>query len=355
MLKDDALEELAEIKKFAVILKKIPNYTYFFLIENITLCPVSKLTDEDLYEFNNKCKSLVKHDFSGSNINLKLDRLLILQMPYGGISLSKFIDTHNSSISLKNIHISLIKLLQNGIIPMNKKDLYHCDIKSSNILIQESKENILYPKLIDWGLSVYFKNKNVIPDNLFRRPFQFNVPFSIILFSDTFVKMYQEFLNTHSTPTTYLYREFTINFILIWINERGLGHLKAINKQISKLYEKNIKIKNKNNILKYDFTYYHIIEYISSILEKYTIKGIFLIDRYFKEVFIKNVDIWGFICSYYPIYDVLYNNYNNLNDTKLELLNNIKYLIIHFLFENSTTAISYNEVIQFLNRITPLF
>ena len=50
-------------------------------------------------------------------------------------------------------------------------------------------------RLIDWGLSVYLKgaNKNNrnnrhIPDNLNRRPFQFNVPFSVILFNKKFLE-----------------------------------------------------------------------------------------------------------------------------------------------------------------------
>ena len=355
MLKEDAVEELEEIKTFSSILKKIKNYKNYFLIDDITLCKVSTLSKEDLYDFNNKCKSLYKNDFIASNINFKLNQLLMLNMPYGGINLSSYIEEHPSSITLKKLHISLINLFKNGIIPMNKKDLYHCDIKASNVLVLESAKNILYPRLIDWGLSVYFKNKKQIPDNLFRRPFQFNTPFSIIIFSDTFVNLYQEFLNNTPNPTNYLYREFTINFILKWIQERGMGHLNAINKLISKLYSKSIDYQNKSNILKYDFTYYHIIEYIASILENFTINGTFHVDKYFKEVFIKNIDIWGFICCYYPIYDLLYENYNSLNNNDLELMNNLKYLIIHFQFENSTNPISYGDLLLFLERITPLF
>ena len=355
MLKQDALDELEEIKTFSSILKKIKNYTNYFLIENITLCPVTKLSKEDLYDFNNKCSSLVKRGILASDINVKLDQLLMLNMPFGGNSLGQYIEEHPSSISLKTLHVSLIKLLKNGIIPMNKKDLYHCDIKASNVLVLQSSQNILYPRLIDWGLSVHFNNKNQIPDNLFRRSFQFNVPFSVVIFSDTFVNMYQQFLDNTPNKTTYIYREFAINFILKWVGERGMGHLNAINKQITKLYDNSIKYQNKSNILKYDFTYYHVIEYIASILEKFTIKGKFYIDKYFKEVFIKNIDIWGFVCCYYPIYDLLYENYDSLNNNDLELMNNLKYLIIHFLFETSTTKISNIDLLHFLERITPLF
>ena len=65
---------------------------------------------------------------------------------------------------------------------MNKLNVYHCDIKDTNVVVK--KETNLKTRLIDWGLSfVHNKNKIGIPNKLYRRPFQFNVPFSSILFN----------------------------------------------------------------------------------------------------------------------------------------------------------------------------
>ena len=64
---------------------------------------------------------------------------------------------------------------------MNKLNVYHCDIKDANVLVQIN-ETMLKTRLIDWGLSfLYNKKHNGIPRKLYRRPFQFNVPFSSIL------------------------------------------------------------------------------------------------------------------------------------------------------------------------------
>lgn len=353
MLKKDAEEEFNEISFFATILSKIKNYNNYFLIENIRLCKPTHLSSSDLKSFNKQCTALIKEGFTPDNINYKLNDLSMLVMPYGGISIEQYINKNISSISLSELNESMIDLLKNGILPMNKKKIFHADIKSSNILCKKDQNKKLHCRLIDWGLSV-ISNKNEIPDNLYRRPFQFNVPFSNVIFTDTFIEMYQIFLNHTPNPSTFQFREFTINYIYTWIQERGLGHFKAINKQMYRLYEKEIIIKDKSDILKYDFTYYHIIEYISTILEAFTKEGSFYYDRYYKNVFLKNLDLWGFVCSYYPLFNLLYKNYDQLNENDKNLFFSLKYLFIHFLYETSTTAISPDKLIQYLNELTNL-
>jgi serine/threonine protein kinase len=61
---------------------------------------------------------------------------------------------------MRNINNSLMELLVNGIVPMNNRNIYHCDIKDSNVLLDDSS-NELKSRLIDWGLSteyIPFKN-----------------------------------------------------------------------------------------------------------------------------------------------------------------------------------------------------
>jgi len=381
MLKKNAKEEIEEMKQYMIILKLIPNYKKYFLIDDIEVCQPDIISEKDLTKFDSDCSALLKHGITKQNINDKLYDLMAINMPYGGVSVGTYVEKHHSFASLTKLHLSLIDLLQNGIIPMNKKDLYHCDIKSANVLVEDdsinndsinndssnkvnssnkdkdNSSNKTFTRIIDWGLSVHYTNKKEVPDNLFKRPFQFNLPFSVILFSDDFVDSYTRFLSANKSPKTYQIREFTINFIYDWIKKRGMGHLKAINKRISLLYDKELtkSVDDKNTILKYDFTYYHIIEYISTILCKFTKNGKFYIEEYFNNVFIQNVDIYGFIWIYYPIVELLYEHYDSLSQNDLELFSNLRYLFIHYLFEISTTPIPVNELISFLKKITILF
>jgi len=61
---------------------------------------------------------------------------------------------------------------------MNKLGILHFDLKSANILIDDSSQL----RIIDWGLSVISKN-NRIPSGSTSRPIQFNLPFSTVLFN----------------------------------------------------------------------------------------------------------------------------------------------------------------------------
>jgi hypothetical protein len=246
---------------------------------------------------------------------------------------------------------------------MNNAELYHCDVKGSNILVSLEKET----RLIDWGLSVYRKhvNRSHIPDKLNRRPFQFNVPFSVILFNKKFIEKYNLFLKKHNSLDFFSIREFVINYIFYWNKIRGAGHLKTINSIFKRLTHNMLpaieNTKVKNHIVEYDFTYYYIVEYISKILFKYTVQGSLKLLDYFNNVFLKNIDIWGLTIIYMSFLDNLYENYKDtdkMNLYHLRFIEKIKYIIIHFLFENPTEAININELaseLRSLNNIITQF
>lgn len=149
-----------------------------------------------------------------------MTQVLALNMPNGGIDIDSFLEKDPSNDVLLQLNNSLIQLLSKGIVPMNKLHVYHCDIKDSNVLLEENNER-MYTRLIDWGLSTKYNGEHRIPDILTRRPFQFNVPFSIILFTSEFIEYYNEFLKKHDTPDYFMIREFVINYIFAWINIRG--------------------------------------------------------------------------------------------------------------------------------------
>ncbi len=364
MTEKNAQSEYDEIQILNNKLQSIPNYTNYFLINDFSICRPQRLTNEDLDNFK-KCTALKKKDITKENINKSLDKLLMLNMPYGGISVEEYLLTNFTNTHLILLNNSLIDLLVNGIIPMNKLGIYHGDIKDSNILVSAS-ETELDAKLIDWGLTFEYKmGQQGFPKKVYRRPFQFNVPFSVILFNTEFIKMYTDFLqNNNSNNRVYIdnysIREFVINYIFTWNEIRGPGHLSAINDIIRKMELGKLpavsKTKVKDHIIEYDFTYYYIIEYIIHILIKFTNEnGEFNIVQYFENVFLYNLDIWGFVIIYIAFFERIFDHNSTLNNSQIEFLNKIKYIFYHYLFDNPVERINIEELTNSLTNLNSLF
>lgn len=350
-----AQDEFNQIEKYKKMLSVIPNYENYFLVNNFTLCKPSKLTKSDLKGYQKKCKALKKKGISSRDINNSLNKVMAVNMPYGGIDVENFVEKYFVSSNIIRLNNSLIELLVNGIVPMNKLNIYHCDIKDGNVLV-EITETGLITRLIDWGLSIVVDNpEKGIPRKLYRRPFQFNVPFSSVLFNKDFLTLYNNFLELNKNPDYFQIREFVINYIFIWNDIRGPGHLSAINEMIKKLTIQDLpaikKDRIKEHFIEYDFTYYYIVEYLSKILEKYTNNGNLDLMMYFEDVFLKNVDIWGFTMIYIVLYEELYKSFNSLNEYQMEFINKIKYIIIHFLYENPITPIDVSGLVKELTNL----
>jgi hypothetical protein len=354
-----AEDEYKQINKYKNILKVIPNYENYFLLNDFVLCKPNKLTKEDLNGYKKQCKPLKKKGITYQNINKSLDKVMTINMPNGGINVKQFIRSYFVTSNIIKLNNTLIDLLLNGIVPMNKLNVYHCDIKEANVLVQINQHNLM-TRLIDWGLSVSTTttNSKKIPLKLYRRPFQFNVPFSSVFFSKDFMKLYNNFLELNLNPDYFQIREFVINYIFIWNDIRGSGHLSTINNIIEKLTIKDLpaikKIKVKEHFIEYDFTYYYIIEYLSKILEKYTNNGSLDIMSYFQNVFLKNIDIWGFVMIYIALYESLYNTFDDLNEYQIQFITKIKYIIIHFLYENPLEPINVSSLVNELTNLNTI-
>ena len=382
MTKKHAKNEFRQINEFKSILDHIPNYQNYFLVDDFSICEPAELTSDDLDDFDDECSALKKNKFTAKNINDNLGKILALNMPDGGVDVDDYLfaikDKDLIVPTYIDLNISLVDLLVNGINPMNQARLYHCDIKGSNILVKRDEETEeTNTRLIDWGLSVYLKGSNRnnrnnrnnrhIPDNLNRRPFQFNVPFSVILFNKKFTEKYEIFLKRHQTLNFFSIREFVVNYIFFWNKIRGPGHLKTINSIVRILtYGELPAVENKkvkDHVIEYEFTYYYIVEYISRILFKYTISGRLNLLDYFNNVFLKNIDVWGLTMTYMEFIDNLQSHYHNddsneLNESHIHFIDKIKQIIIHFLFENSTEVIDIKKLaieLQSLNKLIAKF
>jgi hypothetical protein len=275
------VNEYNEIKRFIPILKTIPNYKDYFIISDYTLCKPDKLTPNDLEDFNKvKCSPLKKLNITAKNINYNLDELLAINMPYGGKDIDDFI---KDTIYERNIIVifneKMIDLLTNAIIPMNKRGIFHGDLKSNNILVN-GENNIMYLRIIDWGLSgIYMPNVlnesqfsesgfrddwKLIPTKFRDRPFQYNVPFSSILFSKKFNEIYSNLLvSKNGKATNHDIKEFVIRFFQDYVDTYRSGHLATFN-SIFKYHEKLISLlsEDSNSIRKNNKKVFNNIDYI---------------------------------------------------------------------------------------------
>lgn len=375
MPKKYAISEYNELVKFISIIKTIPNYNHYFIISQITLCRPRYFKPNDLIDFDKiKCSSLKKKNITSKNINSKLKKLYMINMPYGGIDIDKFLKFNINNIRMVyNFNVKMIDLLDNAILKMNKKGLYHGDLKSNNILVSVEDNKKMYVRLIDWGLSgIYLPNDVLkslitesgfedewkeIPDIFRNRPFQFNVPFSNILFSRKFHKDYTAYLLIPEKDRYNLY-EFIERFINSYI-ESSSGHLRNFNSIFNKvktimshnssLTSTTVKLTNYDKIFISNIKY--IYDYLHQIIQKYTRNNKFDVIDYFSNVYIKNLDVWGFVLSYYSLIDYTrYNMYYNV-----QYNNMIKDLIkklLNLLLKYSCEPINIHEVKEILHEFS---
>lgn len=304
-----AAREHNENNKIKSILKSIPNWKHYFIF-SIVSCSPKKLTKKDLKHFNKRCKTLTKKKYSKKTINSKIDELKILQFPYGGSTLENYImnDVKNNPSLFINLNKQLIQLLIKAIIPMNNLNCYHFDIKDTNILVGEGNK----VKLIDWGLSS--NKKNLIPKYLFNKSIQFNYPFTSILLNKDFIDSLNLYLSNdyeNKDDLKLFLRNYYKDEIVPVSSE---GHLEYLSVIFNK-FDKDVDV--------YDI----VFDYCSTCIEKNMIKGTFDFEGYFTKIFLKKVDIWGFLTVYMSF--LLNNSKNNEKFHK-----NIENLLFKHLFNS---------------------
>ena len=340
MTEKHAISEYKEINAFKSKLDTIKNYEDYYLLYDATLCKPAELTAGDLTAFAKKCTALPKKDITKSNINDNRDKLLMLNMPNGGVPVDDFLYTRGTIEKMSRVHASLVNLLKNGIVPMNKKNIYHCDIKDSNILVQETDSG-LKTRLIDWGLSteyVPFKDAP-FPSTWRNRPLQFNVPFSVIIFSDDFIEKYTAFIKDGGTPDEAQLKPFVEGFIVSWMKERGGGHYKFINEIMYMLFSDSIKdvsVRDMPHVIETQITMPHIVDYIVNVLVHFTVfrkDGTLNLREYLDNVFVEIVDIYGFISAYYPMLEILHTNNSSLSEAEHDIFKQLKFMFIEYLYK----------------------
>jgi hypothetical protein len=380
MIRKYGKQEYTELTKFMPMIKTIPNYEKYFMMSQITACHPEPFTEADLIDFEiKKCSGLKKRGFQKENINSFLEDLYTINMPYGGDDVDVFTKKNINNIKVvRLLNTKMIELLKNAIIPMNNRGIYHGDLKSANILVEKTKTTI-NTRIIDWGLSgIYLPNLSKtddwekIPDIFRDRPFQYNVPFSNILFSNAFHRYYDKFLSDNNGDLTHL-RRFIKQFTDYYIESKS-GHLRTFesifNKKRSKMTSQLSEIhkilnditnvsslnrdttyigNNELNIINMDYIY----EYIYKILIKYTSNNYFNVIGYFEEVYIHNLDIWGFIMTYESLmlYPIINNEYKK---TIKNLFSVLLTILLEFPDNCIPIKLLQKTLILFNNRLSKL-
>ena len=352
-----AYEEYNEINEIRSKLQNIANYNNYFLLQDVSICKPAKLTKQDLKNYNKNCTALPKENITLDNINSNIDKLMSLNMPNAGLPIDDFIMKYKKFQSIFQLNVKLIELLQKGIVPMNNKNVYHNDIKDSNILVDYNDVNLnnMYTRLIDWGLSttyVPFANTNTntnnkIPSCWRDRPLQYNTPFSVILFSSTFVQQYTIFINQNNGQpmTSENVSRFVLRYLDFWLQERGQGHYKLICKIINILSNENPKN--------------YIANYITNILLRFTKLNQDGMIEYLDTVFIHNVDKWGFVTTYFPILHIYHTNHKLLDKETMNAFDTLKELF-NYTYTTSSEKLNVDTIstnaasIQNYNNTGPL-
>jgi len=360
-----ALSEYEEISKFKNKLDDIKDYKNYFLIDDITLCEPDKITQSDLLKYSKKCKALKKDKIQKDNINENLDKIMALNIPDGGVPVDDYIYDDGSFEKILRLNIKLKELLKNGIIPMNERNIYHCDLKDSNILVKEfnSESRIeIKTRIIDWGLSTeYIPHKDEpFPKPLRNRPLQFNVPFSVIIFTDAFVHKYTKYIKDGGRLDHDSLKPFVIEYLQYWLQERGPGHYKHFNEIMYILFSEDLSVvseKDKKTIIEKEYTLPYITNYIIEILihfTKFRKNGTLNLRVYLDNVFIKILDVWGFISAYWPILELLYFNYDKLSESQMKIFNNLKEMYVKYLYKPRIEPINMNDLYKHLDNLDSL-
>jgi len=357
MTEKHALEEYHDISNIRDRVKSIPNYKDYFLVDDVSICTPKPLSAADLSNFK-KCTALPKDGINANNINNSLDRIMSLNIPNGGIDVDDYIFKNGSFNKLLNLNTKLIQLLKNGIIPMNKHNIYHGDIKGSNILIDPS----LKTRLIDWGLCAEYKpfDKSEFPSTWYNRPLQFNVPFSVILFTNAFKQKYKRYIQSGGKLVRNALRLFVLEYIEEWKKIRGVGHYRVINDTMYMLFSNDLQInqKLKWNAVEKKYTMPHLVDYLVEILINFKQTngdGSYDVRPYLDQIFVNIVDVWGFLSTYITIIEVLFNNYNVLNDNEMQLFNSLKRIVIEYMYKPRITHVDINKLTMDLVKLNTIF
>lgn len=282
-LKYEALDEYEFNSIILNKLKKDKSYKkkkkHFLFVKD--WCLPEKLKRNDELALVKQCDNMVGKSYKEK----KLKDLALLTMYHGGIDLDKYIIINilNDKKKFINRLVNLeIDLINNGIDFLHSKNIYHTDIKSLNILVNENNKNLY---LIDWGLTIIdLPNVN---DSIYKG-IHFNRPYESLLFNINDNEIIKD-------------PELLIDNILSSYSDKILNS--SIKNDVKILFNNKLKTKESLSIIK---------EYLLLILNSVVDGNRFNRMKLIKHYYVKQ-DYWGLITTLMDIY-----KYYELRDSEYE-------------------------------------
>lgn len=286
MIKHNAKDELAELMKFAPILKQIPNSEKYFILD-VTSCTPGIPSSADLKHFDLKCRNFKnKPEFREATMKKQstLNKLVILNMTNGGVDLDSYIARKPiNSDKLFNLVFGIKDIINNAVIPMNNRGLFHMDLKPANIVIDRNNQM----RIIDWGLSDIVTNTKHL-STLLNKPLQYNNPYTMIVCTPQFFASYNTFVALGNSSKNVF--DFVTKYYDYWMQHRGIGHREYLKLLLQSIYNKPISNANLREIVSTSIGV--------SLREHTNFKTRTFDKNSFLQIIYHNIDIWGAMVSF---------------------------------------------------------
>jgi serine/threonine protein kinase len=340
----------------------------YLSIDDFTICDPAPLTKSDTTNIESVCDTILSYvsdnktklPITAQNINNNLDRFKIINMPKLGDSLHAYIkNTKLSTKELIFLNNIIIKFVSVVIPSMNRTGVIHGDLKSANILFSN---NIHIPVLIDWGLSYLVPPSESVPEDLFGLDMQYQHPFSTILFSKNLLQEYEDFLVILKKQEKHIDKESLRIFATAQYSNFKNDYSK-IHKYLASVficaYKEDFLRMVKGNVLFIDDTITddiytnYVINYIVDVLFEYTNHNtnVLNLGKYFKRVYMHNVDIWGMVSIYYELIKKPIDNYALSSKEYKIYIQMLMNVLVKNIFENSTKVINIGKLIHDIKKV----
>ena len=329
----------------------------YMSIDGFTICDPAPLTNSDTTNIESVCDTILSYvsdsktklPVNAKNINDNLDKFKIINMPKLGESLHAYIkNTKLSTKELIFLNNIIIKFVSVVVPSMNRTGVIHGDLKSANILFSD---NIQVPVLIDWGLSYLAPPSESVPEDLFGLDMQYQHPFSTILFSKNLLQEYEDFLVILKKQGKHIDKESLRIFATAQYSNFKNDYSK-IHKYLASVflcaYKEDFLRMVKGNVLFIDDTITediyinYVINYIVDVLLEYTNHNtnVLNLGKYFKRVYMHNVDIWGMVSIYYELIKKPIDNYTLSSKEYKIYIQMLMNVLVKNIFENGAKVIN---------------
>ena len=340
----------------------------YLSIDDFTICNPAPLTKSDTMGIEVVCDSILSYvsdsktklPITAQNINDNLDNFKIINMPKLGKSLHDYIkNTKLSTKELIFLNNIIIKFVSVVVPSMNRAGVIHGDLKSANILFSD---NMNVPVLIDWGLSYLVPSGEAVPDDLFGLDMQYQHPFSTMLFSKNVLQDYEDFLVNLKKQGKHVDKE-SLRIFASAQYSNFKNEYNTIHKYLASVFFNAYKedflriVKGDSmfidNTITKDIYINYFTNYIVDVLFEYTNHNTNTLNlgKYFKHVYMHNVDIWGMVSIYHELIKKPFDNYKLSSKDYKIYIQMLMDILVKNIFENGAKVINIKKLVHDIKKV----